>query len=330
VADPWTTEIDWHLTNRCNFDCEYCFPQIRWVLNRTDLDEPSPAEVARAFDRFDGPCLIHMSGGEPFLFPGFVELCRRLTVDHTISINTNLSATDVIHDFSGAVPPGQVRQITAAIHVRESERVGRTFEDYAANVHRLRQAGFSVDPLYVLHPTLIRRVEDDVARLSDLGIRDTGVKVFKGVWEGKEYPEAYRDTERELLVRLGGSYGYTADYLAGIRKTFRGTPCTAGATSFKVTVRGDVQRCATVPASYGNIFDGTFQGAPGPRPCTARRVKVVSQCLRYSHGGQVPATSELAQTETAVAIEAADREPEAPPAASDDYQIQDPEEKTSR
>ena len=37
AAAPWEWEFDWHLTNRCNFFCEYCHPQIRCVLNRKHL-----------------------------------------------------------------------------------------------------------------------------------------------------------------------------------------------------------------------------------------------------------------------------------------------------
>src|SRR5262245_47773595 len=85
ASAPWEWEFDWHLTNRCNFFCEYCHPQIRYVLNRKNLDEPPPELVVRRFDDLGRVCLVHMSGGEPFMFPGFVPLCAGLARRHFIS-----------------------------------------------------------------------------------------------------------------------------------------------------------------------------------------------------------------------------------------------------
>lgn len=285
MTTSWTTEIDWHLTNRCNFFCTYCFPQIRAVLNRKSLDEPEPAAIARAFEQFAGPCLIHMSGGEPFLFPGFVELVERLAEQHYISINTNLSTTELVGDFVAAVPPKRVSEIVAAVHVVERERLGLSLADYASNFLNLERSGFPVKPLYVMHPAQFDRVESDLRTLAGLGVRKTQVKVFKGVFGGKEYPESYSEQERETLASIGTEYDFTDAYLAGIRQSFKGLACTAGTSSFKVDVRGEVRRCATVPTSYGNLFDGSFQPDTAPRPCSASKVKVVSQCLRYSCAG---------------------------------------------
>lgn len=106
---PWDWEFDWHLTNRCNFFCEYCHPQIRYVLNRKHLDEPTPELVVRRFDELGKVCLVHMSGGEPFMFPGFVELCRGLAANHFISINTNLASDDVA-EFAERVRPTEWRR----------------------------------------------------------------------------------------------------------------------------------------------------------------------------------------------------------------------------
>jgi len=66
------------------------------VLNKKHLDEPAPELVVRRFEELDRTCLVHMSGGEPFLFPGFVEMCAGLTRRNWISINTNLASPDLV------------------------------------------------------------------------------------------------------------------------------------------------------------------------------------------------------------------------------------------
>ncbi|GAA0426181.1 hypothetical protein Acor_54810 [Acrocarpospora corrugata] len=281
---PWEWEFDWHLTNRCNFFCEYCHPQIRYVLNKKDLNEPSPELVVRRFNETGRTCLVHMSGGEPFLFPGFVELCAGLTERHHISINTNLASDDVAA-FVRSVDPGRTVKIVAALHVPERERLGLDLSSFAANYHLLRERGFDVDALYVLYPPLLSRLAGDLDLLHELGVEHIRAKVFKGVYEGRRYPEAYTEDERKMILANSGDYVFNKPYLDGML-SFRGRPCTAGMSSFKVTVTGEVRRCASVPTSYGNFYDGTFAPADKPEPCPAKRILVMSQCMAYVIGSE--------------------------------------------
>ncbi|MEU9890075.1 radical SAM protein [Sphaerisporangium sp. NPDC051011] len=277
---PWEWEFDWHLTNRCNFDCAYCHPQIKHVLNRKHLNEPDPALVVQRFDETGRVCLVHMSGGEPFLFPGFVDLCAGLTRQHYISINTNLATPDVA-EFVRQVDPDRTVKIVAALHVGERERLGLGLVDFVRDIQLLQGCGFDVDALYVLYPPLLDRLVADLDQLYELGVEQVRAKVFKGVLNGRRYPEAYTEEEREFILTHSGQYPFNKPYLEG-PPAFRGSPCTAGVSSFKVTVTGDVRRCATVPAKYGNLYDGTFTAADTPEPCPAERVLVLSQCLAYS------------------------------------------------
>lgn len=276
---PWEWEFDWHLTNRCNFFCEYCHPQIRHVLNKKHLDEPPPALVVQRFDALDKVCLVHMSGGEPFEFPGFVELCAGLTDHHYISINTNLTSKDITA-FAEQVPPARVAKIVAAIHQPERELRGLELDAYAENYLILRRHGFDVTALYVLYPPLLDRFAADLDRLKTLGVDHVRAKVFKGVHKGVRYPEGYTEEQKAVVLAGSGEYPFNRPYLDGML-AFRGQACTAGVTSFKVTVTGDVRRCASVPTGYGNLYDGTFQPAQVNQPCPAKRVLVLSQCLSY-------------------------------------------------
>ncbi|WP_433731727.1 radical SAM protein [Actinoplanes sp. CA-051413] len=277
---PWEWEFDWHLTNRCNFFCEYCHPQIRYVLNKKHLTEPPPELVVRRFEELGRTCLVHMSGGEPFLFPGFADLCAGLTRRNWISINTNLASPDLVAEFAANADPTRVAKIVAALHVPERERLVLPLETYAESFRILRSAGFDVVALYVLYPPLLPRLREDLAALDALGVEPLRAKVFKGVYDGRRYPEGYTDEERELILANSGDYVFNRPYLDG-KLAFPGESCTAGMTSFKVTVTGDVRRCASVPTGYGNLYDGTFQPAELADGCPARRVLVLSQCLAY-------------------------------------------------
>jgi MoaA/NifB/PqqE/SkfB family radical SAM enzyme len=270
-------EVDWHLTNRCNFDCEYCHPQIKRVLNRRHLTEPSPETCVAAFDRLGRPCHVSMSGGEPFLFPGFVDLCEGLTRRHVISINTNLSSP-LVEAFAARIAPERVVRIAAALHVAERERQGASEERFAEAFRALRERGFPVIALYVLYPPLLHRAAADIERLRGLGVDRIAGKVFKGRWAERTYPEAYTPAEREQVREVAGEYPYNEPYLRGMMR-FRGEPCRAGMRSIKVMVTGDVRRCAACGESLGNLYDGTVRLAEAARPCAVNRVLVVSQCL---------------------------------------------------
>ena len=220
-----------------------------------------------------------MSGGEPFLFPDFVTLTSGLTRKHFISINTNLSSPD-IPAFGRAVDARRVVKIAAALHVTERERLGHSIDDFVHNVALLTEHGFPIAVLYILYPPLLTRARQDIERLERMGVTDIQAKVFKGRYEGRRYPEAYSDHDASLILSLSGKYPYNAGYMRG-PLSFKGRLCSAGCSSFKIFVNGDVRRCASVPTSYGNLYDGSFNPSSVLAPCTANRILVLSQCLAY-------------------------------------------------
>lgn len=269
--------FDWHLTNRCNFLCDYCHPQIRHVLNKRDLDERSPEDCVAAFDAL-GRCGVLLSGGEPFEFPDFVELCRLLTRRHVIAINTNLSNTALIEEFAASVSPSSVSRILAAVHVEERMRNGMGLDNFARGYDILRQAGFDVVAAYVLHPTLLPRAREDFTELRRLGVDRIAGKVFKGIWEKRRFPLQYSDLELLVVRELIDGYRVGKAYLDH-GWDFRGLDCSAGQRSFKVMIGGDVRRCVSSPQSYGNIFARTFAPSTVPGPCGAKHIRVLSECV---------------------------------------------------
>jgi len=272
--------VDWHLTNRCNFSCAYCHPQIRRVLNTNIGIEHKPHLVADQFNNLELTCGILLSGGEPFLYPDFTELCKLLTNRHYIKINSNLSIRRQIVEFAASVDAMRVTQIVAALHVSERERLNQPLSLFAENYRLLKERCFNVVALYVLYPPLLNRAKEDISQLKDLGVDLIAAKVFKGVYEKKRYPEGYTDFEKEQIEALSGSYPNNKDYLES-PLSFKGFLCNAGCNSVKITVTGDVYRCASVQNDkLGNIFNGTFQVADHAKPCPASRILALSECKR--------------------------------------------------
>jgi MoaA/NifB/PqqE/SkfB family radical SAM enzyme len=66
--------------------------------------------------------LLHITGGEPSIYPGFVELCDKLTRLHYLSINSNLSHR-CMDTFAERINPERVRFINAALLITRG-RIG--------------------------------------------------------------------------------------------------------------------------------------------------------------------------------------------------------------
>lgn len=77
--------IQWHITERCNLRCSHCYQesapppepplsQLLAILDRID------AFTSFLRDRAKAPVPVHITitGGEPFLHPGFIPLIRRI------------------------------------------------------------------------------------------------------------------------------------------------------------------------------------------------------------------------------------------------------------
>lgn len=138
MINKFDVSFDWHLTNNCNFNCVYCHPQIKRVLNTRLKKIFSNEDILTSFNNLGKTCHISMSGGEPFLFPDFVNFCKEITKNHYISINTNLSIPNV-KDFVESIDPKRVLGIYAAMHVLERERLNISESKFVSDVLSLQQ-----------------------------------------------------------------------------------------------------------------------------------------------------------------------------------------------
>jgi MoaA/NifB/PqqE/SkfB family radical SAM enzyme len=221
-----------------------------------------------------------MSGGEPLLFNNFVDFCRLIIEQgNEISIYTNLSKRKIIEDFIKTINPNYVRKIYAAVHIIEREKKGLSLKDFAENYLKLINNGFTLTCIYVIHPETISRLHSDIKKLRELGINNIQAKVFKGVFQGKKYPNSYSDEEIQTITSLdNNTYAALNSYLNKGVNSFKDKLCSAGFRSFKVKENGNVFRCATINKSYGNIYLGTFKPDQKPEPCTAKEVLAISWC----------------------------------------------------
>ncbi len=260
--------VAWNLNSLCNFRCQYCFCSVESLAKEHPaVGRRSPQQVAACFDATGRIWRIHMSGGEPFLYPDFVGLCEALTQRHYISINTNLSTRNIA-EFAERVPAARVLTVNAGLHIGERQRRTSGVERFLKRFLVLQDRGFNIRVEYVVHPPLLGRVERDVAFLRSEGVRAVNLKLFRGSYEGKSYPDAYSESEKALLREIALDVR-ELEILEG-NYEFRGRLCAAGHRSFNMDQSGNLFRCLTIKKRHGNLFEETARFDASPRVCTAR------------------------------------------------------------
>lgn len=289
----YTIEADWHMLDTCNYRCAYCFfgPETLGAKLRTFSD---PKGWSSAFDATGAIWLLHMTGGEPGIYPEFVELCERLTARHFISINSNLTHASLV-DFSRRIDPSRVSFINAGLHLEERE-LRKGHAAFLRNADALRERDFPLLVSLVATPSALARFDDAIALLAPIGLFPIP-KLFRGSEGGRTYPQAYSAAEKQHFKTLAARARdfYRADllrrdeppsidilnddlFLDGV-PSYRGALCTAGERFVQILPSGDVHRCGGGDP-LGNVLAGTFARRAGPAPCDTQHCYYF--CNKYS------------------------------------------------
>lgn len=277
-------ELLWQVNRKCNFDCVYCFREVidDGLDKRTEdpaCGKFSPEHIAKRFDETNRVWRINMTGGEPFLYPNFVELARVLTRRHYISVSTNLSTANT-YEFADVIDNTRVHWLKANVHIMEREKIRNGVNEFLRKFLHFQQQGFDIRLVYVTYPAILGRIRDDLERFRSEGVKKIWVKIFQGCYDGKRYPRDYTQEQRELLKGLGLN-NFEEEILA-CRVSFLGRKCEAGHRAFSMDISGNVKRCSTVQEKYGNLFDGTFKPGESPRRCPARKCGCSYQGIKYA------------------------------------------------
>jgi MoaA/NifB/PqqE/SkfB family radical SAM enzyme len=292
-------EADWILLQTCNYRCSYCFSSPKELGGKLRI-YATPQQWRAAFDSTDRTWLLHITGGEPSIYPGLADLCEILAERHYLSINSNLTHASLA-DFARRVDSSRVSFINAGFHLEERDRrAGHAA--FLANGETLRAHGFSLLVSLVATPTALERFDDAATILRPLGLVPIP-KLFRGVQEGKHYPEAYSPLEKErfayrarlardcyapMLERMGERPSldlFADDALLGGEPTFSGQSCDAGHRFVRIEPNGDVVRCG--PPRLGNLLAGSFVPRHGAAACDTRFCYYF--CRKYTDTARVSA-----------------------------------------
>ena len=288
-------EADWQLLKTCNYRCPYrFFPPL--TLGEKLTVHAEPEVWRRAIDRTGLTWLLHITGGEPTIYPRFAELCQLLTATHYLSFSSNLTHSSVV-DVAKRVDPSRISFINAGLHAEEREQ-RKGLAKFLEHAACLRERNFPVFISIVSTPDVLSRIDEIIALTEPIGLAPIP-KLLRGEYKGKVYPWAYSAKERstfiEFATRARESYGPLLGVLSerpsidvfGDEEYVDGTPgfggrmCSAGEKFVSLQPDGKIYRCEVKQSNYlGNILDGSFQPRTGKSRCDSQYC--FYWCLKYS------------------------------------------------
>lgn len=123
------------------------------------------------------------------------------------------------------------------------------------------------------------------------GIKIFNIKIFRGIYEGKKYPESYTNDEKTIINHIALDTR-EIDIVQKKINFFRRL-CSAGQKSFCMDVSGKITRCVTLNKEYGNLFIGKYHLDESPRPCPVKKCNCAYEGMRLTKNQKGSAFSTL-------------------------------------
>ncbi|MBL7197186.1 MAG: radical SAM protein [Candidatus Omnitrophica bacterium] len=255
--------FSWDIHYACNFRCPYCWFFDNWAQQKKLNLYLAPEEWMvcweRIFDKY-GEVHIAITGGEPFIYPRFIELVKNLSSFHIVKITTNMSGN--MKKFIKEISPLRV-YLDLNFHPVFVDNV----DEFIKKTELLHDAGFDSGVCYLAYPPQIAMLNFYKQRFEDSGIR-FALAAFWGQYNGRQYPAAYTNEEKETIKPFLGDID-RIDYHLNSRSP-KGKLCNAGYRYANIYADGNVVRCGPLGDKViSNILDEDFCLLENPLPCEA-------------------------------------------------------------
>lgn len=240
-----------NITWKCNLgNCPYCW--VNQVVRGTDLetvDDHSAVEWIRALNNLP-PAIFDFVGGEPLIFPNFVDILVKLDGKHQYAITSNLHDFHAVLQFVNRAYAGQCSHFTGSFHPTGE----LSPEDFAHRLWLIQMKGIAVSINIIQHKS----------------IKDKDMQYYFNYFK-----------EKGFAVHIS-PYEHPPD----IKYTTKKLMCVAGVDHYVINNNGDVYPCLTWfrfkerdKKKLGNIFDGSFKKLKDVNTCSlfCEMLEVVDQ-----------------------------------------------------
>lgn len=163
------------LTDHCNLSCVYCYIRKDRGDQCVEMKKESWFEIIKQGVQM-GISSFVISGGEPLIFPGFLEILKKLEHHGSVTtVMTNLSGV-AEHLIDAVVESSTVKEIVTSLDGFEGHNIARlhsNWREIVRNIKRLKErkiAGCKVTVNTVLHNRNLGEIEKLQDLLSDIGV----------------------------------------------------------------------------------------------------------------------------------------------------------------
>jgi MoaA/NifB/PqqE/SkfB family radical SAM enzyme len=204
---------------------------------------------------------IEITGGEPFIFPGFIDLISNLSKRCTIRITSNLSiGIDVINNFIEMADANKIK-LLASFHPSFAQ-----LNTFFEKISILKGHGFLEAVIFVAYPPQMKQLKHLEEKFKENGVVFS-VTPFWGRYKGHNYPEDYCEEERKILASYLGNETKRLEFTL-TKISPKGRLCHAGQYFALLSDDGSVFRCGQLKnKTIGNFFDTDFTLLSSPLPC---------------------------------------------------------------
>ena len=259
------TSFNWDIHWVCNYRCPYCWFYDQWAQIKSRNRTLPVAELIKAWNNIHtryGTVKVSITGGEPFLYPNFVEFIKELSQMHGVEIITNLS-TD-IRQFVEVIDSQNVK-VNPSFHP-----LFATLDKFIERALLLKERGMLQCVSYVSWPPQIPRIDYYTQQFAHHGI-SISLQSFFGQYQGRRYPDAYTEEEKHIISPQLGDRGGKPFQTEPLKT--KGKLCAAGQRYGVIQPDGTVLRCGGINSSkglsrVGNLFEDGFRLFDHPSPCT--------------------------------------------------------------
>lgn len=266
-------EFDWLIHYKCNYRCPYCFFEGMWSeveqRNRYQPHETWLAAWERIHAKY-GDMKVIITGGEPFIYPGFAELVAGLSGFAAVSFDTNLSVEKSA--LARFLEKADARRLFMGMSFHQSH--GR-LEEFLEKAKMVKDKGIDCRVHYVTYPPFIGGLPRHRDIFTSAGLRFTPIP-FRGVYEGKVYPAAFTPQEQETIYGVTSTIAPSDRAWADrqvVQVRSRDKKCRAGQTYARIDADGNAYPCghdfSKSREAYllGNILDENFALRSEPMVC---------------------------------------------------------------
>ena len=240
----------------CNYRCPYCFlpKNLGGYFSAEKEFKLWKKTLLALLRKVKRPMILSIGPyGEPLVQRKWKKVFRYVVKKSNVrmvTFVTNLSLP--IRLLLKGINPEKVG-IAATLHPTQFKDGTEDFDFFLEQAIFLKEVGVKFIINYVFIPYQLPDFLEYRKIFNEHGITVTG-NLFRGTWNGKNYPDSYTDEELEMIKVFLKETPFIFDYQTHSLVP-RGNKCTAGRFALNVNYDGKVFPCYYLPETLGSVFD---------------------------------------------------------------------------